>query len=65
MQAVGDVLRQLVAEIGEAAPAPESAAPVETAAPAPTFVGADERKRMVEALLAKARSGDLRSNPSV
>lgn len=65
MQAVGDVMRRLVAEIGDAAPAAEPEAPVETAATPPTFVGADERKRMVEALLAKARSGDLRSNPSV
>lgn len=64
MQAVGDVMRRLVAEIGEAAPASEPEAPVEAAATPPTFVGADERKRMVEALLAKARSGDLKSNPS-
>ena len=65
MQAVGDVLRRLVAEIGDAAPVAETAAPAEVASPASGFVGADERKRMVESLLAKARSGDLRSNPPV
>ncbi|MCU0452437.1 MAG: protein phosphatase CheZ [Bacteroidetes bacterium] len=65
MQAVGDVLRRLVADIGEAAPveSPEPVAPADAAVPPQGFVGADERKRMVEALLAKARSGDLRSNP--
>lgn len=64
MQAVGDVLRRLVSDIGEAAPVEAPAGPADVAAPPPAFVGADERKRMVEALLAKARSGDLRSNPS-
>jgi chemotaxis regulatin CheY-phosphate phosphatase CheZ len=62
MQAVGDVLRRLVAEIGDTVPGPDSTEVVETTGQ--PYVGADERKRMVEALLAKARTGDLRSSPS-
>ncbi len=59
MQAVGDVLRRLVSEIGDAAPVEDEAEIVEAAPSAQPYVGADERKRMVEALLAKARTGDL------
>ena len=58
MQAVDDVLRRLISEVTDAIQLTRPLTQVEIAQP-PEYVGVDERKRMVDSLLQKARSGDL------
>ena len=58
MQAIDDVLRKLLVEASEAIHVTQTVQqPAITAVP--EYVGVDERKKMVESLLMKARTGDL------
>lgn len=58
MQAVDDVLRKLLTEVSDIIQFTQPEQPVITA-PSPEYVGVDERKKMVDSLLRKARTGDL------
>jgi len=58
MQAIDDVLRKLLSEASEAVQ-PSQPVAEERHASLPESVGVDERKKMVDSLLQKARSGDL------
>jgi chemotaxis regulatin CheY-phosphate phosphatase CheZ len=59
MQAIDDVLRKLLLEASEAIQLTQSVQQA-PASPSIEYVGVDERKKMVDSLLLKARSGDLR-----
>ncbi len=58
MQAIDDVLRKLLLEASEAIQLTQSVQQV-TSSSSIEYVGVDERKKMVDSLLLKARSGDL------
>ena len=62
MQAIDDVLRKLLAQASEAFQ-PAQPAQEERQSFLPESVGVDERKKMVDSLLQKARSGDLQLQP--
>ncbi|MFH0990130.1 MAG: protein phosphatase CheZ [bacterium] len=58
MQAVDDVLRKLLTEVSDIIQFTQPEQPV-VILPSTEYVGMDERKKMVDSLLRKARTGDL------